>query len=359
MRGGSLRIVGLVIMGIVLGWAASAHAGTERFDYDALGRLVRHVDPSGTMTDYAYDPVGNLLEVRRSNDAGPPVVSSVAPANVRRGQSVRVAIGGSRLSGARVTTSDPELDISALSSTATTISFTLGASPAAMLGARVFSVVTSSGGAIFPLMIDPQVPALNFAPSPVTLKAGQTQELTLTLSNPDSVAHNLSLAIANPAVASVSTASINLLPGQTGAVFSVSAIASGTTTLNVGSPTLGPTVVGIFVSAPFAGETAAYAPLVGVFRAEAVGGGASPLGPFTAPIVGVFRPEPTGGGASPLGPFTAPIVGVFRPEPTGGGASPLGPFTAPIVGVFRPEAAVSVGSLVGPFVAPNVGVQRE
>lgn len=168
MRGGSLRIVGLVIMGIVLGWAASAHAGTERFDYDALGRLVRHVDPSGTMTDYAYDAVGNLLEVRRSNDAGPPVVSSVAPGNVRRGETVRIAIGGNRLSGARVTTSDPELDISALSSTATTIGFTLGASPAAMLGARVFSIVTSSGGAIFPLMIDPQVPALNFAPSPVT-----------------------------------------------------------------------------------------------------------------------------------------------------------------------------------------------
>jgi YD repeat-containing protein len=311
--GGSLRIVGLVIMGIVLGWAASVHAGTERFDYDALGRLVRHVDPSGTMTDYAYDAVGNLLEVRRSNDAGPPVVSSVAPANVRRGQSVRIAIGGNRLSGARVTTSDPELDISALSSTATAIGFTLGASPAATLGARVFSVVTSSGGAIFPLMIDPQVPALSFAPSPVTLAAGQLLTVTLTLSNPDIVAHSLSLAIANTAVASVSTASITLLPGQTSAVLTVSAIASGTTALTVDSATLGPTALGIYVSAPFAGETAAY----------------------------------------------APPLGVFRPEVPGGGASPVGPFTAPSVGVFRPEAAASVGSLVGPFVAPNVGVQRE
>jgi YD repeat-containing protein len=229
MRGGSLRIVGLVIMGIVLGWAASAHAGTERFDYDALGRLVRHIDPSGTMTDYAYDGVGNLLEVRRSNDAGPPVVSSVAPANVRRGQSVRIAIGGSRLSGARVTTSDPELDISALSSTATTTSFTLARLPRQRSARGCSAWSTSTGGAIFSLMIDPQVPALSFAPSPVTLKAGQTQEVTLTLSNPDSVAHSLSLAIANTAVASVSTASINLLPGQTSAVFSVSAIASGTT----------------------------------------------------------------------------------------------------------------------------------
>ena len=35
--------------------AAAVHAGTERFDYDALARLVRHIDSSGTITEYAYD----------------------------------------------------------------------------------------------------------------------------------------------------------------------------------------------------------------------------------------------------------------------------------------------------------------
>jgi YD repeat-containing protein len=172
-------------------------AGTERFDYDALGRLVRHIDSPGTVTEYVYDGVGNILEVRRSLEAGPPVVSTVLPASVRRGQSVRIALTGSRLSGARVATSDPELDISSLTAAATGVSFTLSASAAATLGARVFTVSTSTGHTIFSLLIAPQLPALSFAPSAVTLQAGQTQEVTLTLSNPDSVAHSLSLAIGN------------------------------------------------------------------------------------------------------------------------------------------------------------------
>jgi YD repeat-containing protein len=328
--------VGWMRVAAMLLWAATGIAGTERFDYDALGRLVRHIDSPGTVTEYVYDGVGNILEVRRSLEAGPPVVSTVLPASVRRGQSVRIALTGSRLSGARVATSDPELDISSLTAAATGVSFTLSASAAATLGARVFTVSTSTGHTIFSLLIAPQLPALSFAPSAVTLQAGQTQEVTLTLSNPDSVAHSLSLAIGNTAVASVSTASITLSPGQTSAVFSVSGIASGVTALNIGSPTLAPTAVGIYVSAPFTGESAAYAPLVGIFRVEAAGGGTSPIGPFTAPNVGVFRPEAVGGGTSVAGPFAAPNVGVFRPEVPGGG-----------------------GSLIGPIVAPDVGVQRE
>lgn len=306
-----MRIVGLLIVGAMLAWVTSGHAGTERFDYDALGRLVRHIDSPGTITEYVYDGVGNILEVRRSLEAGPPVVSTVLPATVRRGQSLRIAITGNRLSGARVATSDPELDISSLTAAATGVSFTLSASAAATLGARVFTVSTSTGSAIFSLMIAPQLPALSFAPSPVSLKAGQTQEVTLTLSNPDSVAHSLSLAIANTGVASVSTASITLLPGQTRAVFSVSAIASGTTAVNVGSSTLVPTAVGIYVSAPFTGASAAYAPLVGVFRPEAPGTGASPLS-VMAPNIGIRRPEAPGGGSSLAGWVVAPNVGVQR-----------------------------------------------
>lgn len=306
-----MRIVGWMMVAAMLLWAATGMAGTERFDYDALGRLVRHIDSPGTVTEYVYDGVGNILEVRRSLEAGPPVVSTVLPASVRRGQSVRIALTGSRLSGARVATSDPELDISSLTAAATGVSFTLSASAAAALGARVFTVSTSTGNTIFSLMIEPQVPALSFAPWPVTLQAGQTQEVTLTLSNPDSVAHSLSLAIANSAVASVSPASITLSPGQTSAVFSVSAIAAGTTTVNVGSSTLVPTAVGIYVTAPFAGESAAYALPVGIFRPEAPGTGASSVS-IMAPNIGILRPEAPGGGSSLAGSVVAPNVGVQR-----------------------------------------------
>lgn len=309
-----MRIIGwmvVVAMSMLL-WAVTARAGTERFDYDALGRLVRHIDSSGTVTEYAYDAVGNILEVRRSSEAGPPAITSVVPANVRRGQSLRITIGGNRLSGARVTTSDPELDINSLTAATTGVSFTLSASAAAALGARVFTLSTSTGSAIFSLMIDPYLPTLSLAPSPLTLSAGQSQQVTITLSNPDQVAHTLSLAIANSAVASVSPASITFQPGQTQAMASVSAIAAASTALNVGSVTLGPTALGIYVSAPFAGESSAYAPLVGVFRPQVPGGVATPTGPFTAPSVGVFRPKAPESGGSVVGPFVAPNVGVQR-----------------------------------------------
>jgi len=326
-----LRISGLVAVAVLLAWAVVGLAGTERFDYDSLGRLVRHIDSTGTITEYAYDAVGNILEVRRSNDAGPPLITSVLPAAVRRGQTVGVQITGARLTGARVTSSDQELGISALRSSATSVGFTLNASLTAALGVRVFTLSASTGDAIFSLMIEPPLPTLSLSPSPLGLTSGQSKQLTITLSSPDQVAHTLSLAIADPAVASVLPATITLTAGQTQAGASVSAVGPGTTTLNVDSNTLRSATLGIYVTVPFTGDSTAYSPLVGV-----------------------VRPEP---GA--LGLLTAPNVGVVRPEAPGGGASALGPFIAPDVGVVRSEAAASSGSPIGPIMAPNVGVQRE
>jgi hypothetical protein len=227
---------------------------------------------------------------------------------VRRGQSLRIAIGGNRLSGARVATSDPELDISSLTAATTGVSFTLSASAAAALGARVFTVVHLDRQR--DLLADDRAATAGAELCAVAgdAEAGQTQEVTLTLSNPDSVAHSLSLAIANTAVASVSTASITLLPGQTSAVFSVSAIASGTTALNVGSPTLGPTALGIYVSAPFAGESAAYAPLVG-----------SLFGRWTSPrLYGAGSLPARAGRSEPCGRTVHGTERrVFRPEAAG------------------------------------------
>lgn len=309
----ALRRVGWSITGAMLLTAmAAAHAGTERFDYDALGRLVRHIDSSGTITEYAYDAVGNILEVRRSTDSGPPRVSGVSPAAVRRGQTLRVTITGNRLAGARVSNSDPELDISGLTSAATAVAFTLAVSPAATLGARVFTVSTSSGDAIFSLLIEPQVPAMSFVPSTVRLEPGQAQEVTLTLSNSDAIAHTVLLSVANTVVASVSTPSITLLSGQTRAMFRVSGITSGATVLNFGSTTLGATALGIYVSAPFTGTRAAYAPPVGLFRSEAPGTGPSPSVALIAPNIGILRPEAPVGAGSMVGPILAPNVGVHR-----------------------------------------------
>ena len=309
----ALRRVGWSITGAMLLTAmAAAHAGTERFDYDALGRLVRHMDPSGTITEYAYDAVGNILEVRRSTDSGPPRVSGVSPAAVRRGQTLRVTITGNRLAGARVSSSDPELDISGLTSAATAVAFTLGVSRAATLGARVFTVSTATGDAIFSLLIEPQLPALVAVPAQLVLTPGQSQQMTLSLSNADQVPHNVSLSIAAAAVATVIPTTLSFPAGQTSAVVSVSAIAPGTTILNVASSTLLPAAVGVQVAAPQAGPATAYALPVGVVRQEGPAGGTGVVGPVAAPLVGVLRQEGPAGGTGVVGPIAAPDVGVLR-----------------------------------------------
>jgi len=234
----------------------------------------------------------------------------VSPAAVRRGQTLRVTIIGNRLAGARVSTSDPEIDISGLTSAATTIAFTLGVSSAAALGARVFTVTTATGDAIFSLMIGPKMPTLDFAPSPVTLTAGESHTVALMLSNSDTVAHSLTLTSTNAAVATVSPGSISFQPGQTQATGTVMAVASGTAAVTVNSQTLGQTSLGIYVSAPFLGQGAAYAAPVGVVRKA----GAAPaaVGPIVAPNVGVFRATQANNG-SVVGPIIAPNVGVQRP----------------------------------------------
>jgi YD repeat-containing protein len=310
-QGGALRIFGLVIVGGMLVWATSGLAATERFDYDALGRLIRHVDSSGTITEYAYDAVGNILEVRRSNNAGPPRLASVAPTSVRRGQTVRVAIAGSQLAGARVSTSDPELDISGLTSAATAVAFTLGVSPAATLGARVFTVSTATGDAILSLLVNPQLPEVGFAPPQVALTSGQSQQVTLRLSNSDHVTHTVSLAIPDAAVASVSPASVTFQPGVTQATITVSAVARGLTVLTAGSQTLTPAAAGVTVSAPFVGQVAGYSALVGVYRHPVTSPATMP-GTLAAPSVGVLRVDATGTAGGQVGTFLAPSVGVKR-----------------------------------------------
>lgn len=49
----------LCVLFLVAGTVASA--AQEKFDYDPLGRLVRVVDEQGRVTNYVYDPAGNLL----------------------------------------------------------------------------------------------------------------------------------------------------------------------------------------------------------------------------------------------------------------------------------------------------------
>jgi YD repeat-containing protein len=86
-------LVGLPILLLV---AAAIQAGQERYDYDALGRLVRFINPAGEGTEYVYDAVGNILAVRQVQ-VSPPRITSVSPTTVRRGATTSVLVTGTDL----------------------------------------------------------------------------------------------------------------------------------------------------------------------------------------------------------------------------------------------------------------------
>jgi len=89
-----------LVLAALLALVGAAYAAQERYDYDSLGRLIRYIDQAGQVTEYVYDAVGNILEVRRGV-AVQPSIASVVPDIVRRGQSVPVQVLGSGLAGRR------------------------------------------------------------------------------------------------------------------------------------------------------------------------------------------------------------------------------------------------------------------
>jgi len=53
---------------------------TFQYFYDDTGQLTKVVDSTGVVIEYVYDPVGNMLEIRRSTVAhGALTIFSFAP----------------------------------------------------------------------------------------------------------------------------------------------------------------------------------------------------------------------------------------------------------------------------------------
>ena len=75
--------------------SAELNAGEERYDYDALGRLVRVIDEQGRVMQYVYDAAGNILQVITGGTAQPPAVTSINPTSIVRGETKQVSITGS------------------------------------------------------------------------------------------------------------------------------------------------------------------------------------------------------------------------------------------------------------------------
>jgi YD repeat-containing protein len=264
------RIVGVIAACLLLLLpAVSAHAAplTDRFDYDALGRLVRVIDSAGRVTEYVYDAVGNILAVKTGGSVGDlvPTVSAVSIASFRKGAAAQVVVTGTNFAASRLNSADASITIDVVTTTATQYSFSVSAADAAVPGVKSFTIANSAGSANFSLTLAPQLPVAAFNPQPIALppdKAPRT--FTVVLSNADTVAHVVNFSVDNVALATVSPASVTFAPGEVSKTIQISGLAGGTTTVRATSASLAAAAAPVFVTADFAGVRTAYGALVGV-----------------------------------------------------------------------------------------------
>src|SRR5437870_10586029 len=93
----------LWLTGAAVGLVPAADAGQERYDYDALGRLIRVIDEQGRVTEYVYDAAGNLLQVITGGTAQAPTVTAITPTSIRRGETKQFQFPGTDMTGTTVT----------------------------------------------------------------------------------------------------------------------------------------------------------------------------------------------------------------------------------------------------------------
>jgi len=248
------------------------------------------IDEQGRVTEYVYDAAGNILQVIVSGagSAQPPSVTGYSPTSVRRGETVSFQINGTNLTGARVSTADPGLDISGLQASATQITFSLAVLAGAALGTHAINISNAGGGASVQLTVNPVLPKLGMSPLPIAVPpTGAARSFFVTLSSPDSIAHVVTLASSNPSIVTVSPTSVTFAAGETEKLVGVTGHAPGNAAINVSAPGLAPTSVPVFVTADFTGITTSRAPLVGVVRETAPSQTSTTFTPIASPRLGV------------------------------------------------------------------------
>lgn len=270
-------------------FSIAAHAGLERYDYDALGRLIRVIDEQNQVTEYRYDAVGNILQVISAGTMVPLSVSSISPAVFRRGDVRPVVVVGTNLLWTSVTAADPALDITDVRSAAGQIDFVLGVGTAAALGPGTLTIRSAAGSASAAITIAPVLPRLTVEPTPLAIPPDNTsRQFTLRLSSPDTIDHTVGLSASNANIA-VSPSSVTFPSGQTSATAGIKGVTEGQSSVMLNSATLGNSAVPVYVTGDFAGLNTSFAPPLGVVLTPTDVGAPPPvaLGPVVSGVLGV------------------------------------------------------------------------
>jgi YD repeat-containing protein len=286
-----LRYFTLALFGLTV-LAGTGFAGQERYEYDPIGRLVRFIDSNSQVTEYTYDPAGNLLTVVGGGAVASlaPVISAVTPNVVRRGETKAITLTGQRLQVGTLQTSDIGMDLSSVRQTASQILADLSVAQTTPTGTQTLTFSNAAGTANIALTVAPKLPVMSIEPSPLALPPDNTpRAVTVRLSGADAINHSITIASSDTGKATVSPASVVIPAGETSVQFNVQPKLAGFVNITVTSPTLQTVVVPVFITADFRGVNTSYAAPVGVLVGD---GSVTPSIPpvsatFQSPRVGI------------------------------------------------------------------------
>jgi YD repeat-containing protein len=265
-RGGALlrRLLLCALTSLVgIGAIVDPAAAQKRYDYDALGRLIRLIDEQGRITEYIYDAAGNLVQVVRADaPIVAPIIAAITPGMIRVGQTRQIRLSGTDLIGARVSSPDAGLVVGVISATPTEIVLVVNARADAVVGPKSLTVANSVGPATATLDLRPAL-VLSTVPGPVVVPPDALARAIVVRLNdaePEPRIFNLSMLAAG--VASVSPATLTVPAGQTEFQVAIAGTQAGRAFFSISSSALNATqTFPVFVAA----NSAPRAPLLGVY----------------------------------------------------------------------------------------------
>lgn len=217
--------ISLLLLTFVL-FPSFAVADEVKYFYDDAGRLIKVIKGTEGFI-YSYDEVGNLLSISSSTiSADLPVLHDISPDILFSGSTASVTIIGQNLFTTKEVSSDnPSLSIKILHITDTEISTEIEGSTGALLGEANIIVSTLYGSASIPI----DILRLTLSPYTAYILAGETEEITISLTPARSMA--LNILNNNPDI--ITAPQSIQIPVSGSASFTVQALAVGTGILEI------------------------------------------------------------------------------------------------------------------------------
>jgi len=272
----------ILVLAVLLGSASYCLADTPNYYYDKSGRLTRVVN--GTEgADYVYDDVGNLQTITRTAiSTSPPVLQSINPNLLPKGAVSWVHIYGQNLFSTKsISTGNSSVKVNYFTASDSEIQAEITVPSDAAVGMVTLNVTTAFGSDSINASVVSS--AISLSPARLTMPAGSSTTLSVTVSPAPTGALSMLLKSSDPTIAALQSDKVTIPSGAT----------AQTTTVISGSA--GETLI-------TSGDASTYALIIGKDI------------PASAPGVSVYIEQPNGDAVS-----MASFVSVYRDSQSGPG----------------------------------------